>query len=164
MHKPVEVSALTPTEQMKGFDPDDTRQLRQMAKEAQSFLLSFSWCKDIEKGWFGWGIGNVCAVFLFRITPTKKNVDKWLWVIVGDLPPAYLVPDNSPTPTDALEGYVELMQEWVDAARAGESVEGLIPVNAAPTEANAAALSSRLDFLRKKVLRLNSRTMKLDHK
>jgi len=34
---------------------------------------------------------------------------------------------------DALDGYIAEMQSWVDAVRAGDSIDELIPVNAAST-------------------------------
>jgi hypothetical protein len=57
-----------------------------MAEEARQYLLSFAWCKIIKAGWFGWGVGGVCALFLFEILPSKVNVDRWIWIVVGDLP------------------------------------------------------------------------------
>jgi hypothetical protein len=151
--KLIDFRKLTPIDQIKGFDTQDTQQLQQMSKQSKAFLHSFDWCRSIEQGWFGWGIGKVCAVFLFRITPSRRGVDRWLWVIVGDLPPAYLVVDDSPTPKDALKTYIGLMQHWVDAVNEGTSVEDCIPVNAPPTKANARALGSRLEFLRRRVLK-----------
>jgi phosphosulfolactate synthase (CoM biosynthesis protein A) len=71
---------------------------------------------------------------------------------LGDLPSAYLVLDGSPTPMKALETYVELMQEWVDAVKQGKSTNKLIPVEVEQTMENADLLERRLIFLRKKVL------------
>jgi hypothetical protein len=152
MHDRVDVSLLTPLRAMAGDCAEDTRLLKQMAKEARAYLLSFRWCKGIRRGWFGWGVGGVCAVFFFEILPSRKTIDRRLWVIVGDLPPAYLVVDGSPNPREALGTYVELMQEWVDAIKKGKSVDRCIPVNVLPTRTNANALRRRLDFLRKNAL------------
>jgi hypothetical protein len=46
------------------------------------------------------------AVLLVKITPTREDVDEWLWVVVGDLPPAYLVADDAPGPAAALRAYI----------------------------------------------------------
>jgi len=145
-------SKLVPLGEISGFDKKETQQLRKMATDAKAFLLSFKWCKSVQECWFGWGIGKVCAVLLFRIKPAAKNVDDWLWVIVGDLPPAYLVLDGIPNPREALETYIELMQEWVDVVRRGGPVEDCIPVNAPATRDNAKALANRLDFMRRNFL------------
>ena len=47
-------------------------------------------------------IGGVVAVFLFRIDGPPE-VDPLLWVVVGDLPTAYLVTDDAPSPAIALD-------------------------------------------------------------
>lgn len=87
-----------------------------------------------------------------RIIPEGENVDHEIWAIVGDLPPAYLVTDNAPNAVRAVEVYVDLMQEWIDAVKGGRAVEDLIPVNAPPSEEAARILQSRLDFLMKRIV------------
>jgi len=72
------------------------------------------------------------------------------------LPPAYLMTDTSPAPGLALEGYVELMSEWVEAATKGQPVDELIPVNVAPTPDSAKLLQTRLTFLGAEVVSLHS--------
>jgi len=61
--KPVVVAWLTPIEQMSGDSKKDTLLLKEMAGEEREFLLSFKWCRNIRRSWFGWGVGGVCAVF-----------------------------------------------------------------------------------------------------
>jgi hypothetical protein len=139
---------------MTGGDAEETELLRGMLEEAKEFLGAFDWCESIEESYFGLGVGGVVAVFLFRIRPKREGIDDLLWVVVGDLPPAYQVTDNSPSPTLALEGYVELMSEWVEAATNSQPVDDLIPVNVAPTPENAKLLESRLAFLNKEILPL----------
>ena len=147
-------SSVVPAEQMTGGDAEETELLRGMLEEAKEFLGAFDWCESIEESYFGLGVGGVVAVFLFRIRPKREGIDDLLWVVVGDLPPAYQVTDNSPSPTLALEGYVELMSEWVEAATNSQPVDDLIPVNVAPTPENAKLLESRLAFLNKEILPL----------
>lgn len=148
----IDFSRLTTIDKISGGNEKDTRLLRGMAQEAKRYLLSFHWCKAIQKEWFGWGVGGIAAVFLFEIDPANADVDKLLWVIVGDLPPAYLVVEESPTPLDALRTYLDLMQEWITAVREGKSTEECIPVNSAPTRESADALQIRLNFLRREFL------------
>jgi hypothetical protein len=145
-------SRLTPTDKISGEGEKDTRLLQGMAEEAGQYLLSFKWCKAILKGWFGWGVGGIAAVFLFEIEPATPNVDKILWVVVGDLPPAYMVTDELPTPLDALRTYIDLMEEWIAAVREGRPTEEHIPVNTAATQENADALETRLSFLKRNFL------------
>ena len=60
----------------------------------------------------------------------------------------------NPAGDQPLEGYVELMSEWVEAATNSQPVDDLIPVNVAPTPENAKLLESRLAFLNKEILPL----------
>ena len=100
----VPVSGVIPIDQMFGDDEEDTILLQAMAARAQEFILSLSFCKSIRAAYFGDGCGGVVALFLFRIEPSEANVDEWLWAVVGDVPPAYLVIDDCKTPSQALEG------------------------------------------------------------
>lgn len=143
----MDVSTLTPSSEIKGDSEEDTNLLRQMFQKAEAFLKSFAWCSDVKDSYFGLGAGGVVAVFLFHIAPAHDGVDDWLWVVVGDLPPAYLVTDESPSAVSALRAYIREMRQWTNAARLGRSVDGLIPVDAEPTLENAERLSKRLDFL-----------------
>jgi hypothetical protein len=154
MESSVDFSSVVPADQMTGGDPEETELLQGMLKEAKEFLGAFDWCESIEESFFGLGVGGVVAVFLFRICPKREGIDDLLWVVVGDLPPAYLVTDNSPSPALALEGYVELMSEWVEAATNGKPVDGLVRVNVAPTPENAKLLESRLAFLNNEIIPL----------
>jgi hypothetical protein len=143
----VDWSTLTPAEDLRGDDLQDTHLLHEMLDAATRFLERFSWCQDNRRRFFGWGIGGVVAVFLFEITPGDPGVDELLWVVAGDVPPAYLVTDDLSTPREALAGYVEAMNAWVTAARQGRSVADLIPVNVEATPANADLLARRLVFI-----------------
>jgi hypothetical protein len=145
------LSLVVPVENMKGEDPEDTTLLLQMWKEAEQYLSSFTWCDSIQHGYFGGGVGGVVAVFLVQIVPVR-NADEWVWVVVGDVPFAYLVVDENPTPRDALDGYIREMARWVNAVETGANTAEMIPVNAPPTKENGERLKVRLDFLRTKVL------------
>ncbi|MGD0696366.1 MAG: hypothetical protein ABSB82_16210 [Terriglobia bacterium] len=148
----IDFSKLLPVAAMQGDSEDDTALLRGMFEDARAFLTGFDWCRSVVDSFFGIGIGGVVAVFLFKIVPSREGVDENLWVVVGDLPPAYLVTDDSPTPVAALEAYIDEMSAWVEAARRGDSVEELIPVNAPPTPANVDSLEGRLSFLKNRII------------
>jgi hypothetical protein len=143
---------VVPEADLAGDDPVDTEGLRALARDARAFLQSFSWCGSVAEGYFGLGVGNLVGVFLYRIVPAAPAADEWLWVVVGDIPPAYLTIDSAPNPACALDAYIGAMQEWVEAARSGKPTDGLIPVNVAPTPENASRLESRLQFLDREVL------------
>src|SRR5512138_2460602 len=102
-------------------------ELQELAREAHDFLSSHRWCAEIQSQHLAWGIAGVVAVFFFRISPAAAGVDKELWVVVGDIPPAYIVTPKHEGWQSALRGYVYEMRRWVRAARAHRSVEKLIP-------------------------------------
>ncbi|HWL92725.1 MAG TPA: hypothetical protein VNT79_04250 [Phycisphaerae bacterium] len=140
---------MVPIEAITGNKTENT--FRGMASEASSYLLSHEWCKEIVRGYWALGWEGVLAVFFFRFVPAKKGVDSTVWVIVGDIPPAYICNDNRDAAT-ALEGYTTEMQKWVEAVKKRKSVKELIPVNAKPTREYADMLESRLKFIREELL------------
>jgi hypothetical protein len=151
---PVDVTKMKRVDSIMGEDADETKLLKEMAKEAHDFIATHKWCKQLDRQYLAYGIGGVVAVFLVQITPAVEDVDRCLWVIVGDLPPAYIVVEDNPTAADALDAYCSLMEEWVEAAKNGESVEELVPVNVIPSPEWAEQLGGRLTYLRSKILPL----------
>ena len=150
----VDTSKLVPIASMVGDDMEDTKLLKQMAAEAASFLSSHHWCGSVDGQFLGYGVGGVVGVFLCLISPTAEDVDSCLWVVVGDLPPAYLITEENPDPASALDAYIDEMSSWVEAVEKGESTDDLIPVNVLPTMELAEQLRGRLVFLRERILPL----------
>src|SRR5260221_10352627 len=142
----IDTTDLVRVEEVEGDSAKDTELIRQLERDAKHFVESFSWCTGIRDAFFGLGVGGILGVFLYQIIPASIDVDEWLWVVVGDVPPAYLVVDQSPTPRLALATYVYEMQRWVDTVKERGTVEDCIPVNVEPTADNANALEKRLDF------------------
>jgi hypothetical protein len=134
------VSALTGEEQVG------------LARRATNFLKGFSWCSGVRESYLAFDIGHPLGVFLFCIEPRIVGVDDTLWVVVGDVPPAFLVCDDAPDFKSALQCYVSEMQRWVEAVRAGGEFGDIIPVNVSPTQEHAEMLSGRLSFIRRHVL------------
>jgi len=148
----IDYSALSAIESMVGEDAEETSQLRALYERAVNYICSFHWHGKIEKIYFGLGVSDIVGVFLFELTPRSANVDKLLWVIIGDVPPAYLVTDDAPDAATALQVYIREMNRWVEAAKAGASIKEVIPVNAPPTIGNATDLERRLKFLEEEIL------------
>lgn len=142
---------LVPIDQMTGEDKEETALLTELLQEARDFLTAMPWCQGIRREFYGLGIGGVVGVFLFEIT-AKKGVDNPLWVICGDLPCAYLVTDQAPTPTAALRLYCELMSDWIAAVRKGTDLSEVFPVPVEPTKENAKQLEKRIRLLRTKII------------
>jgi hypothetical protein len=149
----IDMTSVTPIRDLAFVNAEEKRDMDNLIQRATAYLGSFSWCAKLHALYSGIAVGDVLGVFLAHIEPTHADVDKWLWVIIGDLPPAYLVTDEARTPDDALEAYISEMRTWVEAVLSGEPVEELIPVNAEPTEDYANMLGSRLNFLESRVLR-----------
>src|SRR5579862_1219325 len=101
---------------MAGDDEEDTGLLRAMAFDAETYIQNFPWCKAIREFYFGNGFGGTVAIFLFRIQPTRPEVNEWSWVVVGDLPSACLAIDDCNTPSKALERYIAEATKWVELA------------------------------------------------
>jgi hypothetical protein len=128
------------------------KDLRALADEAHSFITGFRWCRSVRESFLAYGIGGVIGVFLFRIEPAASGVDDTLWVIVGDVPSAYLVCNDAPDWPGALGAYVYEMRRWVQAVRSGGSLKDVISVRAEPTREHADMLASRLDFIEQQML------------
>lgn len=143
----VPVTGVVPVDQMAGDEEEDTRLLKIIAEGATKYLRSFSWCKKIRSTYFGDGYGGIVGLFLFHIEPSRDGVDEWLWVVFGDVPPAYLVIDHAKTPSQALEYYIAEVSVWVELAKQGRSSKDAIPVNLPTKPENAARVVSKLKFL-----------------
>ena len=130
----------------------EKEEVEEMMYEAREFLNFYTWVDKIIGAYVGILYVGIVGVFLFKIKSTRKGISSWVWVIVGDLPPAYITIDDCPNPATALDGYIGAMLDWVDAAKEGSLVNNLIPVNIPATEENATRLKTRLDFLDEHIL------------
>jgi hypothetical protein len=148
----IDLSRLTSSEEIKGEDPEETALLKEMLGKAEAYLESQSWSRPISNVYFGCGVGGVVAVFLFEFEKSVNETDKWLWVVVGDVPSAYFVTDQAPDAAKALRVYCDLMQQWADAVLQEQPLENLFPVSAAPTKKHANMLLSRISFIREKII------------
>jgi hypothetical protein len=97
---------------------NDSSGVSALATRAREYLASFRWCGQVSGVYVGAAVPPMLGLFLVEIVPTSPDVDRWLWVVVGDLPPAYLVTDDAPDSAGALEAYDSEMSAWVHAVRA----------------------------------------------
>jgi hypothetical protein len=135
-----------------GDDPQDTELLRGMAKMAQDYIQSFSWCPPISRMYLTYGVGGVVAVFQVEFAHKVQDTDDKLWIVVGDLPSAYLVVEPVDDPGLALERYCELMDQWISAVRSSSDLRDAFPVTTEPTLKNAESLNRRIDVLRTEII------------
>src|SRR5690242_17053339 len=109
-----------------------TKLLRRMLRDAEAYIRSFSWCKDVLSSFFGGGVGEVFAVFLFNIRPARPEVGAWIWIVVGDIPSAYLPIRDAKNPAEVFKTYLSGMGKWIELAREGRGGtpdDGVPPVN-----------------------------------
>jgi len=139
-------SDVEPVDGVTWDDFEDAAQFSAMLLEAKDFITSKRWCQAVLDMSVGIAEPGVVAVFLARLD-VAAEADDVLWLVVGDLPPAYLVVDDTDSSRDALRTYISLMRDWVAAAGEQRDTSELIPVNVEANPANAEALATRLDLL-----------------
>jgi len=146
------VEFVIPIEQLFGDDEEETQLLRSMAAQAEMYLSRFPWCQSIKANYFGAGVGKVAAIFVINIVRSRADVDEWMWVVVGDIPSAYIAIDDCKTPSSALVAYIREMRLWIQLAKQGRTSSEVIPVNVPPTAEWARKLERRMDFLQENIL------------
>jgi len=157
----VNPSVDTSTFQLEGVpDPEEDARLAQREQEARTYVASFGWSKPILEILLAFGMSGILALFLVRFEEPVRwegEEDTELWVVLGDLPPAYFATDDSPNPGEALETYCIFMEDWADRILQGEDLTGSYPVAAAPTLEHAQMLKSRIEFIRGEIIPLVKR-------
>jgi hypothetical protein len=143
-------------ESISALTVDYATDMERLAKEAQGFLAAHGWCRGVGQGFLVWGFPKL-ALFLFDAKVDEQS--EKLWVVVGDMPPAYLDFGICPNAYEALQGYVGEFMAWVTAVRRGEPVEDLVPVyvrgtfdRRPPTLDVAEDLERRLLFIKDRIL------------
>lgn len=148
---------------MKSGRQIESTEVHALTSQARSFVEAFTWCERVTECVPGFAVAGVLGVFRVELIPAAgRGADPTVWVVVGDLPPAYLAFEEGDTWQDPLRGYAEEMQLWVDAVRAGDSLEDLIPVNVAPTPEHADLLARRLQFIRERLVSVDAASLESD--
>ncbi len=96
---------------------------------SREFMVSQPWVARIKNILVGRIYPYQAAVFLFEILPRSKGIDRQLWVVWGDVPPAYLVLDRAKDPDGAVRAYMSEVRRWMSDARAGEFRHDTMPVS-----------------------------------
>ena len=141
---------LIPAEEIIGNDEQDTRLLHDMLRGAREYISSFSWCSTILSAHFAGGFGGIFAIFFFNIRPNRTGVDPWIWIIIGDIPPAYLPITDCISVTEVFRTYIAGMKKWVELAKNGTSgtpEQGVPPVDLPASPENAEIIDRRLNTL-----------------
>jgi hypothetical protein len=141
--------------------PDKT--VAAMAASAEQFLAAQSWCSQVYSVTPVFGLEGVVGVFRCTLLPSQPDADMMVWVVTGDLPPAYLVHEPGDSWQDALTAYVAEMGHWVAAIQDGRTPgSDIIPVQAPPTRYHAEMLASRLEFLRTRLVDVDPDSVERD--
>lgn len=95
------------------------------------------------------------GVFFFHVLPSKSNIPEYVWVIVGDIPPAYIDVDFCHSGREAIKGYVCELQEWVNRVMNDLAIDdSIMPVNIPPEKNWAMNLQRRLNIINNDILNL----------
>lgn len=132
----------------------------ELASRARTFLASQPWCARVQQVTPIFVITGVLGVFRCTLLPSHPSADVMVWVVVGDVPPAYIVHEPGDSWQDALTGYVTEMRRWVAEVQAGRKPgDDIIPVDVVATPQNAEFLASRLDFIQSRLLDVDPSTI-----
>jgi hypothetical protein len=142
-------SSAVPLDLLRGDDELDHKLLLEMADEAIRYISGFEWCIGIHERYFGDGFGGIVALFIFRVSIRDTREPEWIWVIVGDLPSAYLETKGFPSAQAALERYIEGVEDWIDTPeRERRTRTDLPPISMPSGDEHIQMLKSRMDTLR----------------
>ncbi|MDD4968141.1 MAG: DUF4826 family protein [Paludibacter sp.] len=134
-------------DQSKGIEA--VEEVIALSIEAQKYLNSFVWCNKILNGWLVKDWGYMLCIFYFEIDSVPQSgADKFVWIIVGDLPSAYIDIESAHNELEAFEVYVFLMEEWITNVEQGKSVDDCFPINVKPSKKHANMLSNRVKIIK----------------
>jgi len=123
-----------------------------LVNEAKSFLKNHRWCKEIEKQWFVANWDNLLTIFFFKIVPNSELADDHIWVVVGDLPTAYIDIESASNKAEVIQVYTEIMDDWVRCVKNGESVEDCYSINVPPKLEYAKMLDTKIQLIKEHIL------------
>jgi hypothetical protein len=135
------------------FTSEDMRLLASDRQKCHEYFGRQRWCDSVTESVVAYSVPRVVSVFLVTIVP-RADTDTVLWCVVGDLPSAYFVTDDTSGPAEALDVYIELMEDWAACVRDGGGLDEVFPVEAAASLETAALLEDRMRFLRSELVPL----------
>lgn len=150
---------MIPEGEILGSGLEDANDIKELASEARAYLESHKWCHRVEKLYFERGFCYL-SVFLAHIDPLQEAGPEQ-WVVVGDLPPAYLDKRDCANGAQALCAYVWCRQEWLTAYRSGRDLSELMPVEPRRSGRLLEPSEETADLLERRI-RLILRMLRLD--
>ena len=149
--KELPIEGMVVAQEAVGDDEEDTNLIRQMGKAASDYCNGFEWCDSVQQVYFGGGVGGILCVFLLSIVPAREGIGEWIWVVLGDIPAAYLPLEDSSSPKEVFDTYLRGINNWVSFAKKGKTGtpdDGVPPIDAPATPENAAILERRLGLIK----------------
>lgn len=138
---------MTEIEKLSNIPIAEREEVLKLFVEATEYISSFTWCTKIKKGYLSNEWGYRLCVFYFEIEAVDKISD-CIWVITGDLPPVHVNIQYASSPSQALECYVALMEDWIEHVKAGKPVVKCYPVQVEPIEKYANMLMQRTEKIK----------------
>ena len=124
-----------------------------LINESRKYLASHrKWCGEIYEGWLFTNIGYAISIFLYKINNLQSPEDNLVWVVVGDLPPMYLDTYNVISTREVVQNYISLVEEWVENAESGKSLEDCYPLDAEISKDSIDMINKRLSLLSNNIL------------
>ena len=130
----------------------DDEDMAILLSEAVDYIQSFTWCDQVKNLWLAFNFDYLVVVVLAEIDSSNQEVDSEIWLVVGDIPTAYIDVESAPTKEDVLPCYVDVMQDWVDSVIKEENLDDCYPVEVPSTIENAQMLSVRLNLIRSEII------------
>ena len=123
-----------------------------LAKTASTYLYSHIWCDKIEKQWFVANWENLLAIFFFKITTNTKDVNEYVWLVVGDLPSICIDVESAANEQEVVKAYVGIMEDWIKCVHNKGNIKKCYPINVPPTKGYADMLKVRMSLIKEHIL------------
>ncbi|TQV80787.1 hypothetical protein [Denitrobaculum tricleocarpae] len=122
--------------------------------KAKAVLSDEPWCPPTTETYVAAYCPPIVAVFLYRIDTQhpvaledEDGFLEWAWVLVGDLPPLYILYMPIADGLDALRCYVGVYQTWLKRFDAGLPLEEIADLKVPHDEEHAEMLRVRAKLL-----------------
>lgn len=156
-HGTVDTRNLIPIAELASASIEHVHEVIELSERAKEYLRSMPWCGKIVNGWLGEAWGYIVGVFYFQLVPSRSGAPQFVWIVVGDVPPAYISDEYASNSIEVIEGYAAEMQGWVDRVLEGRSIDStVIPVNVPPEKQWAERLGARLNLIRRDILGIDA--------
>jgi|GEM_PF-3367070 len=152
----IDTRSMIPCDKLRESGIEDPAPIIELCEEAVRFVTHHSWCMALFKTYFDRGFEEI-SVFVCEVE-VREHGPQSIWVIVGDVPPVYLMSDIR-NGAEALQFYCRGLTAWVAEARLGRdpnrdrpvlSKEAYEPLQ--PTEQLCKMIEGRVRFIEEVLL------------